>query len=447
MTLSPDAVRPLHERLARANLAQTVLYPGDLVARQPIHTLYGGAHLFKPDSIAKLGQLARRALHEYAPDASTLSAAVGINPEIGQAIYPALVEKLTREPIEDYRIDFEDGYGNRPDAEEDGHAETAARAASAGFAAQNMPSSVGIRIKPLTDDLRERSVRTLDIFFTTLSRDARDARASRLVVTLPKVASVDQVAVLGDLLDLLEHKLGLTQGTVGVELMVETPRAIFESGGRAVLPDLVRAAGTRCSAVHLGPYDYAATVNVTATSQTSDHPACEFARDVMQATLAGTGVWLADGPTMIMPIAPHRATADHALTTAQLEENRAVVHHAWKLHYSHVRRALARGFYQGWDLHPAQLPARYAAVYSFFREGLAAASERLRALTARSAQATRVGDVFDDAATGQGLLNFFLRAVACGAITEAEAFEHGGLTITELKSRSFLRIARARLQQ
>ena len=442
--LPADALRSLHDRLARANLAQAILYPGDRPARQPVHTLYGGAHLFKQDSMIKLGELARRSLGEYAPNASTLSAALELTPEIGQAIYLRLADKLTREPIEDYRIDFEDGYGNRLDAEEDAHAESAARAVAAALSARSMPPSFGIRIKPLTDDLRERSVRTLDIFFTTLTRQAADALPSRLIVTLPKITSLDQVAVLVDLLDLLEHQLKLARGTIAVELMVETPRAIWDPGGRAVLPDLVRAAGARCLGVHLGPYDYAATLDITAAYQTPAHPACDFARDMMQATLAGTGVWLADGPTMIMPIAPHRAGSEHSLTAAQLEENRAVVHRAWKLHYDQVRRALARGFYQGFDLHPAQLPARYAAVYAFFREGLAPAAERLRALIAQSARATRVREVFDDAATGQGLLNYFLRAAACGAITESEALDRGGLTLAELHTRSFLKIVQGR---
>ena len=93
------------------------------------------------------------------------------------------------------------------------------------------------------------------------------------------------------------------------------------------------------------------------------------------------------------------------------------MHRAWRLHADDVRHSLVNGFYQGWDLHPAQLPTRYAAVYAFFLEGLDAASERLRNFVDKAAQATLVGDVFDDAATGQGLLNFFLRGINCGAIT------------------------------
>src|SRR5438270_3445183 len=155
--------------------------------------------------------------------------------------------------------------------------------------------------------------------------------------------------------------------------------------------------------------------------------ACDFAKHMMQVSFAGTGIWLSDGATNIMPVGPHRAHEGASLTSNQIDENRVVVHRAWKLHYDHIQHSLVSGFYQGWDLHPAQLPTRYAAVYAFFLDGLEAASERLRSFVAKAAQATLVGDVFDDAATGQGLLNFFLRALNCGAMSEAEAVELSGL--------------------
>src|ERR1700741_4833182 len=141
---------------------------------------------------------------------------------------------------------------------------------------------------------------------------------------------------------------------------------------------------------------------------------------MMQVSFAGTGIWLSDGATNIMPVGPHRPTADNLLAPEQIDENRATVERAWKLHYDHIQHSLVGGFYQGWDLHPAQLPTRYAAVYAFFLQSLDAASERLRNFVEKAAKATLVGDVFDDAATGQGLLNYFLRALNCGALTEAE---------------------------
>jgi hypothetical protein len=150
---------------------------------------------------------------------------------------------------------------------------------------------------------------------------------------------------------------------------------------------------------------------------------------------AGTGVQLSDGATNIMPVAPHKGT----LSDAQKAENRAAVFAAWKLHADDIRHSLVNGFYQGWDLHPAQLPTRYGSVYAFFLEGLAPASERLKNFVEKAAQATLVGDVFDDAATGQGLLNFFLRGIACGAVTESEALATG-LSLEEIRTRSFVKI-------
>jgi hypothetical protein len=175
------------------------------------------------------------------------------------------------------------------------------------------------------------------------------------------------------------------------------------------------------------------------------HPACDFAKQMMQVSFAGTGIWLSDGATNIMPVAPHRFSEGGApLTAEQIAENREVVHRAWKLHFDHIQHSLIGGFYQGWDLHPAQLPTRYAAVYSFFLQSLDAASERLRNFVEKAAKATLVGDVFDDAATGQGLLNYFLRALNCGALTEEEAVELSGLTVAELRSGSFVKILKNR---
>ena len=152
---------------------------------------------------------------------------------------------------------------------------------------------------------------------------------------------------------------------------------------------------------------------------------------------------LSDGATNIMPVGPHRETADRPLTKAQLAENQAVVFNAWRISYANIRHSLETGFYQGWDLHPAQLPIRYAATYVFFLETLEQASARLKGFMEKAAKATLLGDVFDDAATGQGLLNFFLRGLACGAITEAES-EKTGLAFEDLQTRSFLKILERR---
>jgi hypothetical protein len=163
----------------------------------------------------------------------------------------------------------------------------------------------------------------------------------------------------------------------------------------------------------------------------------------MILALAGTGVFLSDGATNMMPVGPHRG--EH-LTREQAEHNRTAVHAAWQLSYRSIRHSLEGGIYQGWDLHPAQLPVRYAASFAFFLEGLSAASDRLRNFIEQFTQATlttHAGAVFDDAATGQGLLNYFLRALNSGAIGLDEVAQTG-LTVEEIGLRSFAKILDAR---
>jgi citrate lyase beta subunit len=445
ITLSSGALRDTFDRLRVANLDFSRHFPGDSGHRQPVHTVYGGAHLFQADCAAKLGALALRALEEYAPTAADLAEALGLTDELAGVVRERVAAKLRREPVEDFRADFEDGYGNRPDAEEDGHAESVAREMAAGFQAGTLPPFIGIRIKPFTEELRERSIRTLDLFLTTLVRETGGRLPDNFVVTLPKVTIPEQVAALADVFDLLEPALGLPAGSLRLEIMIETTGSILNATGGSGLPLLPPAARGRCVAAHFGVYDYTASCDITAAHQRMDHQACDFARDMMKVAYAGTGLWLSDGATNVLPVPPHRAAKDGPpLTPAQTAENRAAVHRAWRLHADHTRNSLVNAFYQGWDLHPYQLVPRFATVYAFFLEGLDAASDRLHNFVQKAAQATMVGEVFDDAATGQGLLNYFLRSLSCGAITEEEALERSGLTLAELHSRSFVKILEGR---
>jgi citrate lyase beta subunit len=476
-SLTEESLRDLSKKLKQANDDFAARYPGESGRRQPVHTVYGGAHLFKSDSAERLGALARRSLDQFAPDFLSfakaidlpgaeqlpdsleddggLSAKLDSNPDkvrqqnkaawLAHSIYNRVNEKLRREPVEDFRIDFEDGYGNRPDAEEDGHAASAASEVTEGMANSTLPPFIGIRIKPFTEELRQRSMRTLDIFVSTMLEKSAGKLPENFVVTLPKITIPEQVEALADLFDLLEKTTGLPAGSLKMEMMIETTQSIIDARGEINLPLLLAAARGRCVAAHFGTYDYTASCSITAAHQHMMHPACDFAKHIMQVSFAGTGVWLSDGATNIMPVAPHRFTeGGPPLTAEQIGENRTVVHRAWKLHYDHIQHSLVGAFYQGWDLHPAQLPTRYAAIYSFFLESLDAASERLKNFVEKAAKATLVGDVFDDAATGQGLLNYFLRALNCGALTEEEAVELSGLTVAELRSGSFVKILKHR---
>ena len=446
-SLPGESLRDLTERLRKANDGFAQHYPGESGRRQPVHTVYGGAHLFRSDSANRLGSLALRSLDQFAPDFVTFARALelpGAN-QLADTIYERVREKLRREPVEDFRIDFEDGYGNRPDVEEDGHAESAAAEVAQGQVNGTLPPFIGIRIKPFNEELRTRSFRTLDIFVSTLAENTEGRLPKNFVITLPKITIAEQVAALANLLGRLEGQNGLAEGSLKFEMMIETTQSIINHRGEINLPLLLAAAEGRCVAAHFGTYDYTAGCNITAAHQHMLHPACDFAKNMMQVSFAGTGIWLSDGATNIMPVAPHREVEGGApLSAEQVDENRQVVHRAWKLHFDHVQHSLITGFYQGWDLHPAQLPTRYAAVYSFFLESLEAASERLKNFVEKAAKATLVGDVFDDAATGQGLLNYFLRAINCGAVTEDEALKLSGLTLDELRSASFVKILKNR---
>ncbi len=443
-TLGDDQIAGLAERLRAVNAGTTARFRGEREARQPVHTVYGGAHLFSADTAPKLGDLALRLMDEHAPDAATFGRTIGLGAAEAPVVYERVREKLAREPVEDFRVDFEDGYGNRPDAEEDGHARRVAAEMARGLSEKTLPPFIGIRIKPFTEELRRRSFRTLDVFLTSLVEATGGYLPPNFVVTLPKITDAEQAAVMDDLLGLLEAELGLEKGSVPFEVMIEVTQSVLSPDGTVNVRRIVDAGRGRCIAAHFGTYDYTASCNITAAHQHMTHPACDFARHVMQVALAGTGVWLSDGATNIMPVPIHSPSHGEGLTPEQVAQNRAAVHSAWRLHVEHIRHSLTHGYYQGWDLHPGQLPTRYAAVFSFFLESLDAAGERLRNLVGKAAQATLVGEVFDDAATGQGLLNYFLRAVNSGAVDENEAAARSGLSLDELRSRSFVTILETR---
>ncbi len=362
------------------------------------------------------------------------------NAWLSYSVYNKIIKKLETEPVEDFRIDFEDGFGNRPDDEED---ETAVNAANElALAMKNKTASpfIGIRIKPFTEDLKYRGVRTLDIFISTLLEKTNNVLPDNFVVMLPKVTIPEQVTTLVRLFEIIEKENNLKPGSLKMETMVEATQIIMDDEGRNPLMKIIRASEGRMIAAHFGTYDYTASCGITAKYQTMDHPVCDFAHHMTKVALGGTGIFLSDGATNIMPIGPHRGDD---LTYEQLNENREAVHNAWREGFNHTTHSLINGFYQGWDLNPAQLPMRYAATYNFFLSSYEDAVYRLKTFVNRAAISTLTGDIFDDAATGQGLLNFFLKAINCGAITEEEAVATG-LSIDEIRSRSFYKILQGR---
>jgi citrate lyase beta subunit len=457
--------------LKNANLEFQKIYPGDKPDRQPVHTVYGGANLFKADTCKKMGDIALKSLQAYAPNFVVLADVLQLqgfldlpssekkieklvkklermsekerkkNPAwLPYSVYSKIVKKLKTEAVEDFRIDFEDGFGNRPDDEEDTTALDAAKELAKGMKNKTISPFIGIRIKPFTEDLKYRGIRTLDIFLTTLLEKTKGKLPENFVVMLPKVVIPEQVSTLVRLFEIIEKENYLKPGTLKMETMVEATQTIMDDEGRNPLMKIIRASEGRCIAAHFGTYDYTASCGITAKYQTMAHPVCDFAHHMTKVALGGTGIFLSDGATNVMPVAPNRGGK---LTKEQLKENTQSVHHAWRIGYSHIMHSLINGFYQGWDLNPAQLPMRYAATYNFFLSSYDDAVFRLKTFVDRAAISTLTGDIFDDAATGQGLLNFFLKALNCGAITEKEVLATG-LTLEEIRTRSFYKILQGR---
>jgi citrate lyase beta subunit len=438
MTLREDSLERWTDRLTRVASRVSADFPGERPDRQPVHTVYGGAHLFTAGTAARLGELSVAALEGWLGRPDRLQSVLGLPPDLAVRVHELVGSKLGTEAVEDFRIDFEDGYGHRPDEEEDGHARSAAGEMAAGQSAGTLPPFIGIRIKSLSGELHRRALRTLDLFLTT-ALERGEGLPSGFTVTLPKIQDPDQVAVLDEALAEIEERLGLER--IPIELMVETPQTVIDRDGTSGVRRFVEAGRGRVRGAHFGTYDYTASLSITAAYQSMTHPACDYARHALQVSLAGTGVWLSDGATNVMPVPPHRGDD---LSVFEIEENERTVHQAMRLHYDQIRHSLTHAYYQGWDLHPAQFPTRYAAVYAFFLEGLDSAGARLSNFVESAAKATLVGEVFDDAATGQGLLNYFLRAINCGAISEEEATERTGLTLDEIRTRSFLAILEGR---
>jgi citrate lyase beta subunit len=392
MTLDESVLAELDRRLAPVDAARIAAYPGVRPRRQPVHTCYVPADAVVPGLAGSWGAAALAALDEHGlPD---LGSVLGCDPALAEQVLPRVRAKLAAEPIEDLRVDAEDGYRSPPDREDD-DVRAAAAVVAADLAAGAAPPSLGIRAKSLEEPTRRRGVRSLDLFLGGLSGDCRARESPRLTVTLPKVTDVEQVRAFLPVLDALEQAHG---HALDLELQVETPQAVLGPDGAVTLARMVHAAGPRLTGLHYGTYDYSAALGIAAAHQASDHPAADLAKDLMQVAVAGTGAVAVDGSTNVLPVG----------TTAQ-------VHAAWRLHAGLVRRALERGLYQGWDLHPAQLVTRYVATYAFFRAALPAAAARLAAYLDRVD-----GAVLDEPATARALAGVVLRGLDCGALDAPE---------------------------
>jgi len=396
-----DLADELDGRLADDDAALVAAYPGQRAERQPAHTVYIPADRFDEGTVTAWGERALAALAPYS--SAQLATVVGLPPDLVEDVLPRVRAKLQREPIEDLRIDFEDGYGARPDEQEDADV-VAAASALARMPAR--PPYFGIRFKSFEAATRRRGLRTLALFVGALAEAGPGG--DRLNLTLPKVTSVAQVEAMVLACERLEERHGLPR--LRFEIQVETPQSILGADGTALVARMIQAAGGRCSGLHYGTYDYSASCGIAAEYQSMEHPAADHAKAVMQAAAANTGVFVCDGSTNVLPVG----------SAPEVEA-------AWALHARLVRRSLERGFYQGWDLHPAQLPTRFLATYAFFRSGLAGAAARLRTYVEGG-----TSGFLDEPATAAALAGFVLRGVECGAVSADEVSALIGVDLDRL---------------
>lgn len=405
MTKVPEHVRArIEAMLDTVDAELRRRYPGSNGRSQPIHTVYVPADRVAEETPAEWGAAAVALLDRH----HDLLAALD---ETGSL--PDVRKRLEQEPVQDLRIDFEDGYGLRADAEED----RAAMAAGAVLAAwsrraggpspeQPRPASSGIRIKGLGAGERRRALRTLDLVL-----EGAGGVPEGFVFTVPKIRAAKQVPALVQLCVGLERGYGIPEGSLRFELQIETPQAILAADGTAPVATMLTLAEGRCTALHFGTYDYTAACGVAAPDQALDHPAADYAKAVMQVAAAQTGAWVCDGSTQIVPDTDPEA--------------------ALRNHHRLVTRALRRGYYQGWDMHPGHLVTRWLATYDFFRKAIDVAVPRLLDYLAR-----RGGDVIDEPATAEALAATVLRGIDCGARPTAGAPELSEAVLRALAARA-----------
>lgn len=378
----------VHDRLAQlldpVDARLESQYPGNRDEIQPVHTVYVSAADASVDTPRLWGEQAVQLLDAHA------HVIAGLDTENALGDVRVL---LGRNPVQDLRIDFEDGYGRREDQEEDAAARNAGRTLAAISQDLRGPSWCGIRFKGLPASERRRSIRTLEIVL-----DAAGGVPAGFVFTVPKLRAVEQVTATVLLCEELEKAHGLAAGSLRFELQIESPQAVIAADGTvAVAPAIHRAEG-RLTGLHYGTYDYSAACGIASQFQSLEHPVADHAKAVMLAAAAQTGVWVCDGSTQIAPV----GTSD-------------AIHDAIRRHHRLVRRSLERGYYQGWDMHPGHLVTRWLATFGFYRSALAAAAPRVQAYLDR-----RGGSVMDEPATAQALAAVILRGVDAGAFAESD---------------------------
>ena len=365
-------------------------YPGDRAEKQPAHTVYVSAADVDADTPGTWGDRASAIADE----------AAAVVADLDRTGIASLVRaRLRGQPIEDLRIDLEDGYGWRPDVVEDRDARAAGRTIAIWSARpEQAPSAFGVRCKGLGAAERARGLRSLELVL-----DAAGGVPDGFVFTVPKLRAAAQVDAVVMICEELERAHGLPEGALRFELQIESPQAVLGADGRATVAEAIHRGGPRLTGLHYGTYDYSAACGIVSSQQSLEHPVADHAKSVMLVAAAQTGVWVSDGSTQVSPVG-----------------SAEVVEAALRRHHRLVTRSLERGFYQGWDMHPGHLVTRWLAVYGFFRSAMSPAVTRLQSYFDRQSS-----EFVDEPATAQSLALVVLRGLSVGAFTEADVLAVG----------------------
>ncbi len=401
--LGEHVLSRIERHLAPTDELLSTAYPGPAARRQPVHTVYVPADVPELEGVAPAWGRQALDLVDAHGGLGRLCRDLGLEEGLVRQVAPRVARKLAQAPVEDLRVDFEDGYHHVDDESHDAHVVRAVRARRADEQAGVATDFWGIRFPCFEADTRARGLRTLDLLVGELV--AGGGLPDGLRLTFPKVSTAAQVEALVMALEALEDAHALPAGRLGFEIQVEVPQLVLGADGVVELARAVRAGGHRVTGLHYGTYDYSAGMQVAAAHQAMDHPVADQAKAVMQLVAAGTPVELSDGSTNVTP------TGDEAQRAA-----------AWALHHRLVARSLAQGVFQGWDMHPGHLVTRYVATYAFFRSGLDQAGDRLGAYVRQAA-----GDVMDEPATVRALARYLQRGLACGALDAEEVLGRTGL--------------------
>ena len=324
----------LDARLESTDQLLETRFPGDDGRRQPVHTVYVPADRYHPDLPAQWGAAAAACV-EARRDRGGLAAPPGWIDGSPPRSPLASCAKLAAEPIEDLRLDFEDGYGPRPDDEED-----ARRRGDGEPLADAAPPGPRRRCRPAVQVLRgadppPRATHPRPVPRHPARRPA--ACPTGWSSRCPRSARSSQVAGHGRRSAGGSRRRRTPRRSLRFEIQVETPQLIIGADGTrpvaAADPRRWRA-GHRPALRHLRLQRLAAAS--PRPTRPCDHPAADFAKQVD-----------AGGRRR------HRGAPVRRLHQRAAGRRPAQVHAAWRLHAGLVRRALERGFYQGWDLHPA----------------------------------------------------------------------------------------------